>query len=425
MRRVTAALVAGLLVVGLDATAGAGAEGSRGDDRVPVVVAFTDAVGDPEAETARLERRHDFETRHVYRHALAGFAAEVREETMEALTRNPRVKRVEHEATLELADQTLPTGADRVEADQNPHAQGTDVSLDMAIIDTGLDRDHPDLDVAGGRNFVGQGLLGGLWDDDHGHGTHVGGTAGAIDNGAGVVGVAPGAPLWAVKVCNLLGLCLAGDVIAGIDWVAGRKASGEIDFAAANMSLSSADADSDCSTPADAVHEAICGAVAQGVVVVLAAGNNAREKEAYPVAFTVSAVADFDGAGGAAGSPTCRDDQDDTLADFSNHGPSIDLAAPGVCILSTWNDGGAATISGTSMAAPHAAGAVALYLHATGGSPAQDAAGVVAIEQAIRGAALPRGTDNDPCSYDDGRDGGPLLFVNDEAFNGTGDCTVS
>jgi subtilisin family serine protease len=100
----------------------------------------------------------------------------------------------------------------------------------------------------------------------------------------------------------------------------------------------------------------------------------------------------------------------------------VRIAAPGVCIRSTWNDGSYNTISGTSMATPHVTGAVALYLHANGSSPATSAVGVRAIEDAITGAALRQGTSNHACSYDDTKLGGPLLFTNATAFGGEGTC---
>jgi hypothetical protein len=242
----------------------------------------------------------------------------------------------------------------------------------------------------------------------------------------GVVGVAPGARVWAVKVCKDGGICLTSDIVAGIDWVTEQKKGRTVDFAAANFSISSTDTDNSCDSPANSVHAAVCSLVDAGVPFVMAAGNDNREKSPFPVGFSVSAIADFDGKAGGAGSPTCRSDTDDTLANFSNFGEKVNIAAPGVCILSTWNDGGYNTISGTSMASPHTAGAVALYLHANGLPPAQNQAEADAIKDAIIAAALPQGTNNHECSYDDdSRVGGPLLFANAGAFGGDGSCEVA
>jgi subtilisin len=375
----------------------------------------------------------------VYRFALQGYAARMTDRAATAIARDPRVVRVEPETVESIQQQTLPTGIDRIDADRNPTittsgdaSKAIKVKVPVAIIDTGI-AEHADLDVAGrvdctassggffNRSYY---CVEGSGTDANGHGTHVAGTVAAKDDGAGVVGVAPGAPLWAVKVCPTSS-CPAGAIIAGIDWVAGKK-SGKlgtpVDFAAANFSISSVDSDNACSKPANATHQAICGLVDTGVVFVMAAGNDGRQKTPYPIALSVSAIADFDGRPGAQGSPTCRTDQDDTLADFSNYGSKVRIAAPGVCILSSWNDGGYNTISGTSMATPHVTGAVALYLHATGKQPATKAEDVRAIEDAITGAALPQGTTTNACSYDDPKDGGPLLFVNAAAFGGDGTC---
>jgi subtilisin len=228
------------------------------------------------------------------------------------------------------------------------------------VIDTGIDWQHPDLNVVGGINCASgnpfRASCSGNGDDDHYHGTHVAGTIGAIDNGIGVVGVAPGARLWAVKVLNSQGSGYTSWIIAGIDWVAARASTIEV----ANMSLGG-------SGYSQAEYDAIQGAVNKGVAFAVAAGNSDADARNYsPAAFdnvlTVSALADFDGLPGGLGSPTCRTDQDDTLADFSNWGPAVDIAAPGVCILSTYplERGEYATISGTSMASPHAAGALGL-----------------------------------------------------------------
>ncbi|MFN2345977.1 MAG: S8 family serine peptidase, partial [Dermatophilaceae bacterium] len=245
----------------------------------------------------------------------------------------------------------------------NLDIDGTDdwrVDVDVAVIDTGIDWEHPDLNVVGGINCASgspfRASCSGNGDDDHYHGTHVAGTIAAIDNGVGVVGVAPGARLHAVKVLNSQGSGYISWIIAGIDWVAARADIIEV----ANMSLGG-------SGYSDAQYKAIQGAVDKGVAFAVAAGNSDADASGFsPGGFdnvlSVSALADFDGKAGGLGGHTCREDVDDTLADFSNWGSAVDIAAPGVCILSTYpiEQGEYGTISGTSMASPHAAGALAL-----------------------------------------------------------------
>jgi subtilisin family serine protease len=292
--------------------------------------------------------------------------------------------------------QTVPTGIQRSFADTNSSLDidGTDdyrVDVDIAVIDTGIDYQHADLNVVAGVNctylegggmpwlrsaYCVEGLAEG--DDDHGHGTHVAGSAAAVDNGSDVVGIAPGARLWAVKVLDSSGSGYESNVVAGIDWVATYAADIEV----ANMSLGG-------SGYSQAEYDAIQGAVDAGVAFAVAAGNSNADASNYsPAAFdnvlTVSALADFDGAPGGSGSPTCRDDQDDTLADFSNWGSAVDIAAPGVCILSTQNGGGTlGGWSGTSMASPHVAGALGLL--ASTNNPANAADVYVLYESVVNG----------------------------------------
>src|SRR5438477_2031782 len=210
--------------------------------------------------------------------------------------------------------------------------------------------------------------------DDNGHGTHVAGTIGAKNNGAGVVGVAPGTKLYAVKVVNAQGSGTDAQVICGIDWVTANAAT--LGIKVANMSLGGPGADDgNCgNTNADALHRAICNSVAAGVTYVVAAGNSSEDFSAdvpasYNEVLTVTAMADYDGLSGGAGTPSCADgyfDQDDSAASFSNFTTdgSADaahtIAAPGVCVLSTWPGNKYQTISGTSMASPHVTGVVAL-----------------------------------------------------------------
>ena len=354
-------LLAGSL--GASATRAAPSSGS------PYIIVFKDSV-DVSSAVPEFAKAHGLQVGYVYQHALKGFSAVVPEGRLAALARDSRVAYVETDDLVTL-DQTAPTGVQRIFADQNGSLtiDGVDdyrVDVDVAVIDTGVDFEHPDLNVAGGVSCLSTSGGGPPWsrtyycetggDDDHYHGTHVAGTIGAIDNGIGVVGVAPGARIWAVKVLDSSGSGYEGGIVAGIDWVAANADTIEV----ANMSLGG-------SGFSQAEYDAIQGAVNAGVAFAVAAGNDNDDANNYsPAAFdnalTVSALADFDGEPGGLGSPTCRDDQDDTLADFSNWGNAVQIAAPGVCILSTYpiEQGEYGTISGTSMASPHAAGALVL-----------------------------------------------------------------
>ncbi|MDP9405377.1 MAG: S8 family serine peptidase, partial [Actinomycetota bacterium] len=267
--------------------------------------------------------------------------------------------------------QSVPTGIDRIDGELSTAVSGDGagaVDVDVAVIDTGIDTTHPDLNVVGGKNCS----TGASFDDGHGHGSHVAGTIAAKDDTAGVVGVAPGARLWAVRVLNNAGSGTTSSVICGIDYVTANASTIEV----ANMSLGGAGSDSSCGG-SDAYHNAICASVDAGVTYAVAAGNdssdaNGSRPATYAEVMTVSALADFDGKSGGLAAPTCRADEDDTFANFSNFGADVDLIAPGVCINSTWKDGAYNTISGTSMASPHVAGAAALYKVANPtASPAQ------------------------------------------------------
>lgn len=305
---------------------------------------------------------HGLQVSAQYRHVLNGFAATVPAGRLNALSRDPRVAYVEADMEMQIFVQAMPTGLPRAFVTSNPNididsADDFRVDADVAVLDTGIDRQHPDLNVVGGIDCTSrQGCRAGTsGDDDHYHGTHVAGTIGALDNNLGVVGVAPGVRLWAVKVLNRRGSGTTSGIIAGIDWVVGRG-----DIEVINMSLGGSGVSS-------AYLTAINNAVANGVVVVVAAGNSDANSNNYspayvPAAITVSALADFNGLAGGGAASTCRADVDDTLADFSNWGSAVDIAAPGVCILSTYplEQGEYGTISGTSMAAPHVAGAAAL-----------------------------------------------------------------
>lgn len=340
------------------------------------IVVLHESVESPAAAASEIAGQVGGQVGFIYEHALKGFSIRVPAEAVAGLKRNPKIKYVVTDDLRYAFEQTVPTGIQRIFADTNSNIaiDGNDnfrVDADVAVIDTGVDFQHPDLNVAGGVTCIGnpvraQCVSGG--DDDHYHGTHVAGTIGAIDNDFGVVGVAPGARLWAVKVLDKNGSGYTSWIIAGIDWVAANADKIEV----ANMSLGGSGFN-------QAEYDAIQGAVNKGVAFAVAAGNSDADALNFsPSAFnnvlTVSALADFNGLPGGGAAPTCRTDIDDTLADFSNWGPAVDIAAPGVCILSTYpiEKGEYGTISGTSMASPHAAGALALLASANKPKSAAD-----------------------------------------------------
>ncbi len=379
------------------------------------IIVFKDNVANIPAVANQMARAHGLGVLHVYEHSIRGYAATVPAARLDALRGDARVAYVEQDQVFSIFDddfdddaQILPTGVDRVDADLNTKAKidGVDerMNVDVAIIDTGIDLDHPDLNVYKNVTFV-RGTRSG--NDDHGHGTHVAGTAAALDNGIGVVGVAPGARLWAVKVLNKFGSGFLSDVIKGVDYVTANAAEIEV----ANMSLGGGDS--------QALKDAIKKSADKGVVYAVAAGNSATDAANTspansPDVLCVSAITDFNGLCGGGAAATCRPGVDDTFADFSNFGSVVDIAAPGVCILSTWKENEYNTLSGTSMASPHVAGAAALYL--VGRTKPTSGAGAKAVRDAIILAGVPQtqsclghgngGFTGDPDSFPE-----PLLYA--------------
>ena len=308
--------------------------------------------------TAELARGHRLEVTNVYETVVRGFAARIPDDELADLRRDPRVARIEPDYPVRAAAERLPTGVDRIGADTRGEGQPpTRAGKAVAIVDTGIVPDHPDLNVAGGYNCTSRDR--GDWADENGHGTHVAGIVGAENNGKGVVGVAPGTPLYAVKVLDEKGRGSFSQVLCGLDWTARQG------ITIANVSLSGLQAPESSTVCASSIlHQGVCNATDRGVSIVAAAGNNGGDAlEVAPARYSrviaVSALADSDGCAGGRG-PATADGPDDTLADFSNYGPAVDVAAPGVRITSTWKNGRYKKLSGTSMAAPHVAGALAL-----------------------------------------------------------------
>jgi len=321
----------------------------------------------PRRVAALLAARHGGQVDHVYEHALRGFSFRGSPAAAKALARNPQVAGVTPDRELRLIAETLPWGLKRIDAlhqtEPDAHEAGfTGAGVAIGILDTGIDLDHPDLplDVARGRNCMGAGPP----EDGHGHGTHVAGTAAAVRNGDGVVGVAPDAVVVPIKVLDDSGVGSDATVICGVDYLTQLATDGDPanDIPIANMSLGEQAAPGHCAD--GGLRQAICQSVAAGVTYVVAAGNSSIDAAgfvpaAYPEVITVSAMVDLDGEPGGEGGCYLLVYCDDDFAFFSNFGSVIDVIAPGVRVHSTWI-GGYNTSDGTSMAAPHVAGVAAL-----------------------------------------------------------------
>lgn len=231
--------------------------------------------------------------------------------------------------------EALPWGVDKIDAEKVWPSGNTANPVKVGIIDTGIDVRHPDLqgNIKGGMSAVGYTLS---YNDDNGHGTHVAGITAAADNTIGVIGAGPNIDLYAIKVLDRRGAGYLSDIIEGLDWAIANG------MQVVNMSLGA-------SVDVQSFHDAVIRAKAAGITQVAAAGNSGGSvgyPAAYPEVIAVSAT-----------------DINNNLASWSSRGPEVDLAAPGVNIYSTYKGSIYAALSGTSMAAPHAAGSAALVLN--------------------------------------------------------------
>ncbi len=342
---VAVAFAVGLATVsatGTSAAAPAGApNGAPGEvPLVPVAAATGEVVAGEYIVTTRpgaAVSRAGVTTTHVYTHALNGFAAKLTDRELRALQRDPAVVAIEPNQVVHALATQRPTpnwGVDRI--DQRPlplnnsytyFAAGAGVTA--YVIDTGIDPTHPDF---GTRAAVAFDATGGDGIDCNGHGTHVAGSLGSA-----TYGVAKRVQLRGVKVLNCTGSGTFADVIEGVDWVTANSPG----RAVANMSLGG--------SKSVAVDTAVNNLAASGVFVATAGGGSASD------------ACNFSPGGAANAFTVAASSSTDVAAAFNSNGPCIKLYAPGVAIPSTWLGGGVATLSGSSMSAPHAAGVAAMY----------------------------------------------------------------
>ena len=324
------------------ATAGAsGLAAAKPGDKVEVNIGFSSERGRQAAVSKASDVVREFSSLDIV-------TAQMPKKAATGLANNPNVRYVEENGTMEALAETLPWGQQRVDADVLHANSELGSGADVAILDTGIDSDHPDLTdkLGAGKAYATCDTSGGCrygakkadntcyesWDDDNNHGTHCAGIAAGDNNSKGVIGAAPDVTLHAVKVLGGCGSGSFSDIAAGIEYTADQG------WDVASMSLGG-------SSGSSALKDAVQYASDKGVFLVAAAGNSGpcTDCVGYPAAYSeVMAV-----------SSTASDD---SLSDFSSTGPEVEIAAPGTDIYSSVANGGYDTYSGTSMATPHVAG---------------------------------------------------------------------
>ncbi|CAL2091548.1 S8 family serine peptidase [Tenacibaculum sp. 190524A05c] len=296
-----------------------------------------------------------------YTTKISGMAIKLSNAEFEALSKDPSVAFIEHDRVVELpkfeVESTIQHNDAQKMAQQTPcgisraggFANGSGKNQWIWVIDSGIDLDHPDLNVVTNSTYA-RSFVGGSANDCNGHGTHVAGTAAAINNGTGVVGVSAGASVVPVRVFGCSGGSATSTILAGINHVGRYDIAGDV----ANLSLGGYFG-SGCSS-SSSYRSALQGLGNSGTYVAIAAGNSSANAAFYDPAcingnriYTVASM-------------TCNRG----FSSFSNYNMNpIDVIATGSSVLSTYLNGGYATLSGTSMASPHVAG----IMHARGSGP--------------------------------------------------------
>lgn len=331
------------------------------------IVVFNPTVANPQAEANRLAATYNIQVANVYTNAIKGMVIRTDSFGLWKVRTDPAVAYVEQEFRIYPAAQTIPPGIKRVGAPFNrgefilskkgpinlaplPGSGTPPAKFAVAVVDTGVDKTHQDLNVVFAQNFTSDPAPG----DGVGHGTHVAGTVAARNNTDGVAGVTPGVPIWDMKVFDSNGGGTIAEAMAALDFLIKNTDKVKV----VNMSLGSAFS--------QAFNDSVTSAVKAGLVVVVSAGNEGQAADnkspaSCPDAITVAAFCDSDGIAGGLG-PPANGVSDDTMAGFSNFGKFVDIIAPGVNVLSTLPGNNYGPKDGTSMSAPHVAGAASLVV---------------------------------------------------------------
>lgn len=387
---------AAVVVLGLAGSVVAASPAAAAGQGQGYIVVLKDGAGDAGAIAAAHQGKFGFTASTVYRSAVSGYAGTMTPAQAALLAADPSVDFVTADRRFDQPQDPKPAstevapawwqriGGDPEEAKEsartNP-SRDNGPGVNVAVIDSGIDGHHPDLNVRGGIDCTSGKPVKVTPVDVLGHGTAVAGVIGARNNGSGIIGTAPGTPLWSVRVVADSGYISEASLICAIDWVTATRRDDDPnnDIDVANISIGGPGSDTpNCGKGTDPMHYAICRSVRAGVTYAVAAGNESSDlagtvPAAYHEVLTATAMADFDGLPGGLAPSVCNHvdfsvfgQRDDQPAFFSNYAVNAKerkhtVAAPGVCVLST-APGGYGINHGTSFASPAVAGAVALCI---------------------------------------------------------------
>lgn len=376
------------LVVGGSLAAALPSAGAEKEQRY--IVVLKDGLADAGTAAATQQGSYGLTVSTVYRSAVTGYAATMTPSVAARLAADPGVdfvtvaREFEEPADPGPDSQVAPLWWLRMGGglpDGKKQWKQDSIDVNVAVIDSGIDASHPDLNVRGGVDCSSGSPSEVTPTDDVGHGTLVAGVIGARDNDLGVIGAAPGAPLWSIRVVNDVGVITEDMLICAIDWVTATRTDDDPDndIQVANISIGGPGAETaNCGKGTDPMHYALCRSVKAGVAYAVAAGNSGQDiagfvPATYDEVLTATAIADFDGKPEGLAEPLCgsedwsvRGQKDDQPAYFSNFASESEdqdhtIAAPGVCVTST-TPGGYGVAHGTSFASPAVAGSLALCI---------------------------------------------------------------